>query len=662
MNTNFPIQLAKNIRVPLSKSVFILVLALFFYVFVFAGHILFQVLFGDSSFVWSPIARFDHMPSDEYYSYEIFSQVLHAGRLPLTEGIAYETLPAWENKRLAIHSLSALLTLGFDDIRLAFAAFLILVGTLFFIVPMGVAYFVTGSATSGLLPALLFLVWPNVWSGLMGKFEAFLINGDIDKWLARLSYIIEKTYSLQLNMIKPEYVAQTFRMPFPGVAYLLLLAFFGLCIANFRKFTAPRVLSLAAASIVMLYSYQPAAILTCIFLFSWCVLCLFCKNFTKAFAFALVGLVALCFMAATGYVQSITADLNTHAVGKTLLSGQTAQLQLVDYVNVILNRYTLLGAVLLFCCRQHRTLAHSFGALLITAVTVKFIPILGLLPATFNSRLEQRALDPVFLFFCGLAVCFLWQKLTHRLKEPKAGKAAVAGAGFVAAFYLFSAFTFTSMFNQSARANLFAMPKSQHEMLAWVENNTTLDTVVATEFWIDVDYVKIYTGRETSFSSIMTSGLTPEQEMLSYLATMRALGVKEAEIQTQAVGTLDASNVYYTRFKNYLRRRDGYDEAVHFFGGETEFNTSRLVNSIIRPKWFPEMFGEPVLNEDGAIDPAFGENIVKQYQEQASLFDTLPRTQPLAVVSKGKLRAEHSLPNTCQLAYQNDAYYVYRCN
>jgi hypothetical protein len=658
---------AKFRYIPVSLTAVTLLAGLLVFVLLGAGTPLFQVFLGDDSRTWIPIAGLDAFPSDEYYSIEALTTVIHAGEIPLTQDQAADILPQWEKKRFTSLGTAAAFSLFFEDIRHALLSSLFITSVAYFLVPIIGFWLLTGNPLSGVLPAILFFLWPNMWS-VMSKADPWLVDGRI---LNVPSFVVQEIRDVLryiYDIRKPEYISQTFRFPFPNIGFLhLSLFYFGLMFV-FLKAAPFRILFLMFAAYLVIFSYQPVLVVSCFLILSMFCVSLFEKNRASSAVYLFLGCSVLLYLLLSGYRESAISDVQSHAVVGHLIGesggGSLRDVSFRDILGIFINRYSISGVVCAALVWRNRVLRVFVLGALWGCLFIKASGLFEILPSTYGRRLERRGIDPLWMLTIGISLWYGWKRAleSFRMEIPRRAFRSV-GILLVGCLYAFPAVSFWNYSSNAEISERFSIANSQWDMITWIGQNVSdADTVVAGN-WLDVHYVRMFSGKHTSFATIMNTGRPSDIEMGLYIASLKALGFSRDYVIDQFRRSAEAYEQYRHDYERYRQEFGGAPHPVTFKGDEALFNTAWLYGAILRPVWFPEAMGVAKLDGPGRISEPFLEVVSGLYDDRQQAIDILPSGGSAYFVLRTSEigSTENALWRECPMTFENQSYKIFRC-
>ncbi len=597
----------------------VLLAGLLLFVFVAAGAPLYQAFLGDDSRTWIPIVGLDAYPSDEYYAMEIVASIIHAGEIPVTESQAAEILPQWERKRFSTLSTAAAFSFLMDEIRYALLSSLVVTGIAYFLIPVLGFWLLTGNPLSGLFPAILFYIWPNIWS-LLSNLDPWLANGWFLRWLAEFTDRAGQVFYFIAELRKPEYVTQTLRFPFPGIAFLQLSLFFFCLIALVPKTTVLRVLLLASAGYWILFSYQPVLVIACFSVMAVFCVCLIHRDFKLSALYMILGLAMLSYLLISGYREGVVADMQSHAVVAHLIGDAAGNvvpsISLSGVWQVLFNRYSISALFCLAIVWRHRTLRYFVLTTLFVCLFVKASALFEILPATYGRRLERRGIDPIWMLTLGVSLWHGWTLSTDKLSSRLTRQSVrIAGVSVASAAIVFPAASFWNFASQKDVADSYSIPNAQWEAIRWLDEAASDTDKIVTADWLDLHYVRIFSGKPTSFATIMNSGRHPDDEIRDYVASLKALGFSSTDVVELFRQSAGAYQSYREDYLRYRRERGAAEHPLSFRDSPEIFDAAWIYSAMMRPKWFPDGLGTAKLESASVVSEAFLDRVLTLYRE-----------------------------------------------
>ncbi len=655
---------------PVCAKTTILMAALLVFVFMGTGAPLIQAFTSDGSRTWMPMAGLEAVPSDEYYSMEVVASVIHSRNIPLTESQAEAVLPQWERKRFSSLSTAAAFSLYFDDIRKALLSSLVVTSVLYFLIPIVGFWLLTGNALSGLLPAILYFLWPSIWSTL-ANMDPWLADGRFLHWLSEAFERVERLVFYISEVRKPEYVSQTLRFPFPGIGFLHLTLFYFSLVALIAKVSVFRIVVLVFACYLVLFTYQPILIVSCFSLFALFCVCLVHRKPRVSLVYLVLGCSMLLYLLITGYREGVVADMQSHAVVAKLIGdgvgAVTFEISLQDIWQVLINRYSLSGVLCLAIVWRHPLLRYFVLGALLTCLLIKASSLFDLLPNTYGRRLERRGVDPLWMLSIGVSLWYGFTRLVEGLRSVRLRRGArVAGVLAVFALFAFPALSFWAYASNKDVAESYTIPNEQWGMIRWLDLNVTVVDKVVARSWLDIHYIRIFSGKETSFASIMNSGRSSDEEIHAYIASLKALGFSSEYVIEQFRRSASA---YRDHRKDYLQYRSAPEGMTHpmtFRSPPDRFEAAWLHSSLMRPKWFPEALGATKLTNgsDSQVSDEFLKRVGEVYDAEPTALEDFNRQGRVFFVLRRSDESEetgNAVWRGCTEAFVNRSYRIFRC-
>lgn len=638
-------------------SIFLFFTALISFIFMFAAGPLTQMLVSGALDNWSPISRLDYLPSDDYYLFNQFTRFRNGD------------LPTWEIPRTFGHVVSMVMSFGVSDPILAILIYKINTGILYFIIPFFSMWYFTKNLCASFFAAVAFTFFPKL---LTNFTQHQILLGELPAFFSNLIYHIKDLIDTTIYLAKPEYLSQSFRQPFPSLNFILTLLHVVLLVRLIEKPNIFLWFFSLIYTILMLFSYQPAALTSCVLVLAFFLTLLFERRTIPCVLVFAIGVFTLIFIHIFGYIDWTFSYLNDHVFVETIVGAVSpypnlaSHKTLVSLLHAIFNNYTLFFG-LLFSFLPRRSIARTIITVMtLTIIVCKFMVDVELIPAIYGDRLFRRSLAPVILFvsIIGLYRIRFFEKVKsfdriYRQRDRLG--AAIKVCVFCVYISFITGFSNFGLF--AYKHQLYTFGDGQRSVINWINQNAESGSIIITKSQVEMHYLSVFSNCTTFFISLLQAGKTPERVLPAFFASIKTLGEGRSYL-SELINTAHIQVANYNEsYLAYLDKKSELDAFLNFLNENLPSVEARLFfDNFIRPQQFSQIFGKPVLSTKRELEPTLAEKLLALFDKTPSALSQLAEKRNVYVLAKKDDPLSIQILHNCDIRFSSETYRLYSCS
>jgi len=492
----------------------------------------------------------NRMVGDRYYYQALVRAVLDYGPFRGNPS-APERLdaPMIEHIRFLAQSLAALPGLVTGDIRLVYVAGMALSGALYFLLPYLLGRFFGLGRGASLGCAAVTYYYQQYWSSLIPAGPLQMPGHGLGEWLWGVFSALPRYRIFYDDVYALDYVGSVMRYVNLAHSGPILLGLTGVI----AVFTVRRRLAVAALATLALCltAVTYTTNLPVVFLIAgFAGLILFFQGERRhAGKFFLVILLALLVLAGSGFPwllqRTYASDvLWTHIFRNDVIKVVDAP-AVVLLIGIVVNKYTVCGALMLWLTRRYRREAFVAVAAIVAAGCAMATLLVVDAPRVQElNRLFARGIDLPWTWALALALAAGWENgVRPRIARTRPLVAGLAGLALLAALLAPPAAGLVRLGLQSFRGETNMIGRDAWDALQWLRRNAAKGAMTASLDWSDITFVPIYTHAGNYAGHFVLDGRTPEEELKRYAAVWKLLELPRSQWQARVSQTVESANL-----------------------------------------------------------------------------------------------------------------------